>query len=446
MKKTTLLLMLVTAIVLGVSISVINEYKVCEADGLTVCFDEENKSFIIEENASLTVYVKNNEQKDFLLSKLTREILDYKLDINVLIKPKATAWQAVYEEDVDILYMPLQEAAMMHEYLMEIDERIINLRSHQGIEHITEVINKDKKVFLPTTYQGQLFVYNLTLLESLGFDIQDVDEKNRVRELNSWDKIIRLSQAYKEDLPLQKVHSVFPFSVSEPWQFYPYLTAGNWQMFESMDASDPGFLTSDFFQSLLFVKKLFDNEWYYNSMDERSWNYEHALINQASLMSIATEWLNWEDIAQYTNQQYQYSAFPDHNNVPLAPLVQVSGLVVKDNEYPSLSHKIISVLNSLESVQILHDSTSLNLVVGLDELTQVNFDPARHQKSLAYSYSDVQPLVALEENPKVLGWDFYLQGDMFEVVLRLFEEKITTEQAQAELVELYNTWYNQYNR
>jgi len=97
-------------------------------------------------------------------------------------------------------------------------------------------------------------------------------------------------------------------------------------------------------------------------------------------------------------------------------------------------------------VQILHDSTSLNLVVGLDELTQVNFDHVNHQKSLAYSYSDVQPLVALEENPEVLGWDFYLQGDMFEVVLRLFEEKITTEQAQAELVELYNTWYNQYNR
>ena len=446
MKKTYILYSLVSLLVLSGTVIVTDHYKACVADGETVCFDQETNRFIVEENAELTVYVKNKEQKEYLLMKLTRDIVDYNLQINVEVYPEVTAWDAVHTLDGDIFYIQQLEAAMIHDQLMEIDERIVNLRSSLGINHLTKMINYEKAVFLPTFYEGLLFAYNETLLESLGFDVNDLDEKNRLNSLNDWQEIMDLLEKWSQERPDAKITSIFPFTVSEPWQLYAFLTAGKWQMFDSMDVSDPGFLSTDFYHSLIFMKDMFDKEWYFNNLDEKTWNYEQALINKESLFSIATEWMDWEDIAQYTNQEFSYSAFPSNGTTQLTPLVRVDGLVIKENDYPSLSHRIVSILQGLENMQILIDTYDANYVVAHDEFDKLNLSEKQAEKSLAYSYSVSEPLLALEENPSLLGWDFYLQGHVFEVLMQLFNDEITVEEAQLDLVDSYELWYNQHNK
>jgi hypothetical protein len=291
-----------------------------------------------------------------------------------------------------------------------------------------------------------LFAYNETLLESLGFDVNDLDEKNRLNSLNDWQEIMDLLEKWSQERPDAKITSIFPFTVSEPWQLYAFLTAGKWQMFDSMDVSDPGFLSTDFYHSLIFMKDMFDKEWYFNNLDEKTWNYEQALINKESLFSIATEWMDWEDIAQFTNQEFSYSAFPSNGTTQLTPLVRVDGLVIKENDYPSLSHRIISILQGLENMQVLIDTFDANYVVAHDEFDKLNLSEKQAEKSLAYSYSVSEPLLALEENPSLLGWDFYLQGHVFEVLIQLFNDEITVEEAQLDLVDSYELWYNQHNK
>lgn len=446
MKKLYVVYSLMSLVVISGTAALINHYKPCVADGNTVCFDEETNTFSLEENAELTVYVKNSEQQDYLYMKMTRDIVDYNLKLNVEVNPEISAWDAVFELDADIFYIQQLEAAMMHDYLMEMDNRIVSQRSSTGIEHITSMINFNKTVFLPTTYEGLLFAYNKTLLEELGFDIQDVDEKNRLNALNDWQEIVDLLQQWKLERPNSSITSVFPFTVSEPWQLYAFLTAGDWHMFDSMDVSDPGFLSLDFYHSLTFIKDLFEEEWYFNGLDEKTWNYEQALINKEALFSIATEWLNWDDIAKHTNQEFGYSAFPSNESIQLSPLVRVNGLVIKENDYPSLSHKVVSILNGLDSMQLLNDTTDEDIVVAHDEFEQLTMEQKEKEKSLAYSYSVSEPLLALENNPTMLGWDFYLQGHVFEVLMKLFDNEITVEEAQLELVESYELWYNQYNK
>ncbi len=446
MKKLFVVYSLISLVVLSGTVAVVNYYKPCVADGNTVCFDEETNIFVLEENAELTVYVKNNEQREYLYVKMTRDIVDYNIKLNVEVIPEVSAWDAVHKLEADIFYIQQLEAAMMHDHLMEMDKRIVSQRSSNGIEHITSMINFNETVFLPTTYEGLLFAYNKTLLEELGFDIHDVDEKNRLNAFNDWQEIVELLQQWKQERPDSSITSVFPFTVSEPWQLYAFLTAGDWHMFDSMDVSNPGFLSLDFYHSLTFIKELFEEEWYFNGLDEKTWNYEQALINKESLFSIATEWMNWDDIAEHTNQEFSYSAFPSNESIQLSPLVRVGGLVIKENDFPSLSHKVVSILNGLDSIQLLSDTADVNVVVAHDEFEQLTMKQKQAEKSLAFSYGVSEPLLALADNPTMLGWDFYLQGHVFEVLIQLFDNEITVEEAQLELVESYELWYNQHNK
>ncbi|NLA78133.1 MAG: hypothetical protein GX845_01115 [Erysipelothrix sp.] len=447
MKKKTILIIVALALVGAFAITLYNKQKPCTPNGKVVCFDDESERYLVEDDAELTIYVKSAAQKAYLLREIKNVVAEAsQFTLQVKVNPQIKAWDAVHELDVDVFYIQQAEAAMMIDHLMVVDENFVNDRSSLGIYHLSETINQVKHVFLPTTYEGLLFMYNKTLLEQLGFDVERVDEKNRLVELNNWQAIMDLTDAWHQEKPLKKLNSIFPFNVREPWQFYPFLTAGGWQMFADDDIEDPGFLSLDFFNSLVFVDQLFSTDWYFNRSLEQTWNYENALINNETLFSLASMWVDWDAISELKNQEYSYSAFPDYESNNLTPLVKVDGLVIKANPYPSLSHAVVSVLHKLEGVQVLLDDGEFNLVIAHDEFEQLTMDDKQYEKSLAYSYSVIEPLVALANNPHILGWDFYLQGNLFDVIQQIHSEELTIEQGQAQLVELYDAWYHQNNQ
>ncbi len=449
MKKIYITISVVLVAILGVGTKIYVDSQVCRADGTRVCFDVETGAFILEANASLTLYLKTQEQKQWLLEQLKDDIANYNISLEIEIMDELTAWEATYQIDADVFYTQKQDAAMIFDDLLVIDPMISDRISLDGLEHFVDVINMDGFRFLPTTYQGLLFVYNETLLEQLGFDVSNKDEKNRIKQLSDWEDLIKLNEQWQQDKPVvngRHLTSVFPFTVSEPWQFYAFLTSSGWQMFEDLDASDPDFLSTDFYHSLLFIDKLFNTSWDLSEQNNSRWRYERALINMEAPFSVAPEWLDWDEVSLYNNQIYRYSAFPSNQSVELTPLVKVGGLVIRNNEFPSLSHRIFSLLSSHDNMQTLIDSTTCNLAIPINQLDQYELTESRKERIKAFSYSVSEPLIALENNPDILGWDFYLQGRVHQVILQVFEKEITIEQAQKQLVEDYQQWYIQHNQ
>lgn len=446
MKKIILYIVFVSVVVVSSGWIILSERTYCEADGTQVCYDKKNRKFNLENNASLTIYLKNQEQKDYLLSALARDIVDYNLTLDIKVDSSVSAWEVTHELNADIFYTQENEAAMIFNELMIIDSEFADRLSFAGIEHFASLVNMNGIRFVPNSYEGLLFVYNETLLEDLGFDTNNKDDKNRIVGLSEWEDAIELSKLWKEERPDGSIASIFPFTVAEPWQFYPFLTAGGWHMFSSNEASDPGFDTIEFFNALVFVDEIFASKLTFDEQDELAWRFEDALLKKDSLFSLATEWLDWEAISQVNEQEYSYSAFLDYNDIPLTPLVRVNGLVVKDNSYPSLSHRIFEVLTRDQNTQVLLESTKDNLVIAKDKLELFEIDEKRKEKIQAYMYSVSEPLVALENNPQILGWEYYLEGHVHTIILDVFNKKITIEQAQQQLIEDYKIWYSQNNK
>ncbi len=449
MRKIYILLGIAAIAILGVGTKYYIDLQPCQADGKRVCFDVETGEFIVENEATLSLYLKSQQQKEWLLEQLHDDIIEYNLKLNIEIIDELTAWEAKHQYEADVFYTQKQDAAMIYDDLMVIDSIISDQISLEGLEHFVDIINMEGFRFLPSTYEGLLFVYNETLLEQLGFDVTNKDDKNRIIGLSDWDDLIQLSEQWQQDKPVinrRPLTSVFPFTVSEPWQFYAFLTASGWQMFQDLDVSNPDFLSTDFYHSLLFINKLFDTSWDLSEQNNSNWRYERALMNMEAPFSIAPEWMNWEEISKKNNQTYRYSAFPTNYSVQLTPLVRVGGLVIKDNPYPSLSHKIFSLLSSHESIQILLDSTDSNVVIPSNQIELYELSEIRKEKIKAYSYSVSEPLLALDKNPEILGWDYYLEGRVHQIMLQVFEKEITIEQAQKQLVEDYQQWYAQNNK
>jgi hypothetical protein len=442
MKKIILYLVFVSVVVIGSSWKILDDKTYCYADGTRVCYNQKEQTFNLEKDASLTIYLKTEQQKEYLLTALAQDIVDYNITLDIKIDSSVSAWEAINELNADIFYTQENEAAMIYSDLMSMESVFTDELSFEGIDHFASLINREGIRFVPNSYEGLLFVYNETLLDNLGFDITQKDDKNRVVGLSQWNDALQLSKQWKEERPNASITSVFPFTVAEPWQFYPFLTAGGWHMFSSDNASQPGFDSPEFYNALVFVDEIFNSKLTFNEQDELAWRFEEALINEDSLFSIATDWLDWEAISLTNNQEYSYSAFLDHMENPLTPLVRVDGLVIKDNPFPTWSHRIFELLTSDENTQLLLDTTSENLVIAKDKLDSFEMDAKRKEKIQAYMYSVSEPLVALENNSQILGWDYYLEGHVHKIILEVFNKNITIEQAQQQLVEDYNSWYN----
>lgn len=433
-----------------VAFSAIASYaSTCHLNGKQVCFNIETQRFETEKQGQLTIFLQNNEQRDYLLSQIRDQIYQQQLRLIIRTVDEITAWDAVMENNVDIFYIQKDQAAMIVDQLMPISEVIVDQLFLEGLDHFLSVINDRNFVFIPYTYSGSLFVYNKTLLTQLGIDVETVDKLNRPVELSDWTQIMELSNQYYSKVPTinrKPLQALFPLTIDEPWQFYPFLTAGGWQMFENFDASKPTFLSTDFFHSLLFIEKLGQVNWDLTKTKNYSWRYEKTLLTNTAPLGIETEWMNLASYAQRTNQEFIYTAYPTYNNKQLTPLVNIKGLVAKKNKYPSLTNEIIRILTQFDAMQLMLDSSEEALVIPVSMLDQFEIDPIKKQKSLAYAYSVSEPLVALPNNPSIRGWDFYLQGNHVDVIKQVFDQTLSPTEAQLILIERYQEWLEIYNQ
>lgn len=420
----------------------------CRTDGDTVCYRPEDKMFKVENRSKITIALPSAGMRDWFIDQFYQQHPGHTVNFDFRIIENLSAQQAL-DLGVDVFYTDTHQAALLYDRLIPFDSRIVEHISSEDIEHFTEIINMEETFFYPFSYQGLLFVYNKTMLESLNFEISELTETNLPVRFSRWEDIIDLAEQWKEQTAIyneKEVHVVFPFTLQERWQFYPFLTAGGWHMFDDNDATDPGFDDESFLTSLEFIADMGTVDWDHGKAPSSGWRYEKVVNEQISPFGLAGPWMFVDQIEELKDVDYVFSAFPTYKDQQLNPLVVVTGLIALENDAPSLTQEILRILTLPEATQAALDSTKKILVIPKDQIQQYAMSENRRQMSQAYMYSRIEPMVALPQNTSKLGFDFYLEADFMGILNKLYTQELSANDAQQQFIELYDTWLSENNR
>lgn len=420
----------------------------CRTDGETVCYDAENEFFKVEERSKITVALPSVAMQDWFLDQFYQDHPGHTVNFDFRIIENLSAQQAL-DLGVDIFYSDTHQAALLYDRLTPYDARIASEESTEGIAKFTEVINANEVLFRPFSYQGLLFVYNKTMLESLGYDLNQVTDSNLPTVFSRWEDLMELANQWKNQPAIyneKEVNIVFPLTFQEKWQFYPFLTAGNWHMFSENDATQPGFDSDSFLTSLNFIEQLGRVTWDYSEQPKDDWRFEKVINDQISPFGMAGPWMLVEQIEDIKDVDYVFSAFPTFQDQQLKPLVIVTGLVAVKNEAPSLTQEILRILSTPQMTQVALDSVKSVLVIPRNRIGNFKMTENRRQMSVAFTYSEIEPIVALPENTTKLGFDFYLEADFMNILKSVFKQELSPLEAQQQFVSLYDAWLLENNR
>jgi ABC-type glycerol-3-phosphate transport system substrate-binding protein len=420
----------------------------CRMDGLTVCYDANNEFFKVESRSKITIALPSKAMQDWFLDQFYQTHPGHTVNFDFRIIENLSAQQAL-DLGVDIFYTDTHQAALLFDRLTPFDSRFGNEASTEGIDQFTEVINMEDVLFRPFSYQGLLFVYNKTMLETLGYDVSTVTDTNLPQIFSRWEDLIELARGWKSASQIydqKEINIVFPLTFEEKWQFYPFLTAGDWHMFEDNDATQAGFDKESFLASLTFLEKMGEVTWDYSAQPKDDWLYEKVINEQIAPFGMAGPWMFVEQIEELKSVDYVFSAFPTFQDNQLKPLVIVTGLVALKNEAPSLTQEILRILSLPQSTQSALDTTNKILVIARDQLDNFQMSDNRRQMSLAFTYSEIEPIVALPQHTAKLGFDFYLEADFMNILKSVYKKELTPMEAQLQFIDLYQSWLSENNR
>ena len=420
----------------------------CRTDGETVCYDSEKQVFKVENRSKITIALPSKAMQDWFIDQFYQSHPGHTVNFDFRIIENLSAQQAL-DLGVDIFYTDTHQAALLYDRLTPFDSRIVGQISTEGIGHFTNVINMKDMVFYPFSYQGLLFVYNKTMLESLNYDISELTETNLPKRFSRWEDIMDLAEQWKDQSVIynkKEVQVVFPLTLQERWQFYPFLTAGGWHMFIENDATVPGFEKDSFLSSLEFIAELGTVDWDHGKAPGSGWRYEKMVNDQISPFGMAGPWMFVEQVEELKSVDYVFSAFPTYKDQQLSPLVIVTGVIALKSEAPSLTQEILRILTLPQATQVALDSTKKVLVIPEDRFESFSMSENRRQMSRAYMFSEIEPLVALPQNTAKLGFDFYFEADFMDIIGSVFKQEISPIEAQQRFIELYESWLSENNR
>ncbi|MHC1735193.1 MAG: hypothetical protein AB9921_05915 [Erysipelotrichaceae bacterium] len=412
--------------------------KTCVPDGTKVCFDKTKQTYRIEDGAKIVVEVPTKEYGDRLVALFdathqeTPGLLSYVVgNVSSDITP-------------DLKFMSQNEAALNYASLLVLDESMNDLLLNNLQWDKSEEVNLEGLRFVPMSATGFTFVYDETVLNDLGVSLEDVDADGLPDAIDTVDEITTVASKYLAQDVKRTYTSVFPLAFNEALSFYPFLTAGGWEIFPEDIATEPGFETPEFLEALTLIEKLGAS----TIVAQRPvdpvklvWQFDQVLSGKEFLFSMASEWMYVEAYENRTKHNVRYARFPALEDQILTPLVSVEGYVIQNTAYPSAAHEVLRVIREVESLNAFTATVKKTLLVHPTLVDQVTYPDAKQQElAKAYVHSQSFPLIALEGNPKVLGFTMYRQMEILPVLKRLFLQEITAEQAQNEIVLLSIDW------
>lgn len=409
--------------------ALIEAERTCEVGEALVCYDQNKSAYYIEPDARIIVQVPTQEFGDALIKLWDAQHPDHLGALSVSVDG---------DMNQDVRYLSLQQAAFSYDQTRTIESpNRIHYRDDIAVE-----LNLEMTHFIPMSAEGFAFLTNVDALTEAGLSLDDVNQDHLIDAVDTFEKIQTL---FKENT-LNK--PILIFSLSEPYAFYPFLTASGWQLFKENDGKAPGFEKSSFLDSLRWIQSL--NQVHWNDSEDNqasvyAWDFAEGLQNGNFIFNIVGSWMFVKEKETQVEANWKLSVFPSMNeeNPSLSSfLTSVKGYVINANSsYPSASHEAIRIIRSLEGMQAFVDATTEIPLSTHDQLSQLTFsDETKGEFAHSFMHSRSEPIIAFSEQTTLSAFKLYYEIPLMQSIHKLWNGELSPEEAQIQIAMDSDAW------
>ncbi|MGL5541023.1 MAG: extracellular solute-binding protein [Erysipelotrichaceae bacterium] len=302
-------------------------------------------------------------------------------------------------------------------------------------------------VYAPITYDGMVFLWNETMLSTLGYDTTDENGDGLPEAFDTWEEIFQLSKDWAANRPTykdKKINLVFPLTLDNEWADYFHLSSGGWQLFKDGPTA-PGYDTPEFKAGLDFMlaakdaKISVDESGAVSPASAMTWRFDPVISEETAPFGLYGTWMNLGDAPEGTN--LKVSILPTYNGKNTTPFVKTKGYVVNGyTKYRSAATALMDLVYSTEGIQAMVDNSgyAAALVDGSDLAPTLADDSVQGALTKAFIYNFPEPAFTLPNNDKVKAMDAAYYSFIKELEIAIWDGTKTVDQAIADLIEITN--------
>ncbi len=446
--------------------------KGCKVEEGELCFDAQNDQYLIEEEAHLRVTVDSEAYGKALQQLWDKRFPEHQgaIEIQVIDQFDGKSYLNTLP-DVGLIWA--NEAARLDSWFYPIDSQLEEQIASGLLSQYGESVNRDQFVYVPMLGYGWVFSSNLSMLQAWGVPLEDENQDGLPDALDSFEKITDWADSIKEPLVYrdQTIETLFQLNWQDPVEAMAYLSLAGFCPFAGFQAEDPGWDSEEFLAALEDLAQLGQQTWslpqsisaveQWSEEDPRrqessSGGAEFYLSKADRVFSMVGTWMYVEEEEQLTEQDFSFSAMPTWHDAQLHPYTLSAGYVIrKDTQYPNACHELLRLIRSDDGLQAYALEGTYPLLYNYrdkreskeGEAQPIELDfRSENQAQISYALMEgrEESMVAFAADPQVRGWSMIEETGMFEVLQAVFEQQLTPEDAQQQIVEKTAVWMQDY--
>ena len=365
---------------------------------------------------------------------------------------------ALQGEAPDVALVIDGEVSRNEQSLLALDAIITKGAQNFAMEPFYSGANSKTVKFVPVAYDGMAFAWNKTMLEALNLDTTDKNKDGLPDAFDTWEEIFDLSKKWQTNRPTYKgktVNIVYPMCLDEVWSGYSNLTAGGWKIFPTNDAANPGFSQNSFRAGLDFIKTASDAMISVEANGVRTpgasmvWRWDDALNNETAPFFLVGTWMDITGAETKGGYDIKFGPMPTWKGVRLTPFVKTKGWVINGfTKYPSAAHELYRILFTKDGMQAMVNNSAYIPALKAKASNTPNYtnDPNKEEMASAFAFNYPEPTITLPANPKKKAMDGYYGIGLNLELRAVWDGDKTPADAQANLVKLYQIWYEENNK
>jgi len=429
-------------------------------DGTTAVFDEATNKYLIEDGATLRFGTDDDNYGAAIVALWDETYPEHAGAVEYINNGAAGAADLLAEQQgeyPDVFFAIDGEVPRNEAHLLAFDEHLASKVQSNSIDTFYNSANRNNQtVYAPMTYDGMAFIWNKTMLETLGLDTTDADGDNLADAFDTWEEIFALAQDWQTDRPVYKdknLNVVFPMTLENQWSDYHHLTSMGWEIFKDNDPLNPGYDDPKLAEGMQFIldakeaKISVEESGIVTPAESMIWRWDDVLNNELSPFGLVGTWMDVEAAQETTGSEFVISALPTYKGNNQTPFVKTKGYVISAyTQYRSAANALVDLLYSDAGFQAMVDNSSYapSLVDNTTIAPDMEDDGVQASFSNGFKYNYPEPQLTLPNAPAVKAMDVYYSF-ISDAEKAVYSGDSSIEDAITKLVSDSDAWYEANN-
>ena len=429
--------------------------KVADLDGTIACYDEKLKQYAVETDAKLVVSVDNNDWGAAIVALWDTTHPEAKGKVTFVNDGSQGSTDRLATqlgEYADVFNAIDGEITRNAQHLLPFEATLAKIVKDNSVETYYKTGNTGEvTVYAPMLYDGMAFVWNKTMLTTLGLSTADANKDNLPDAFDTWEKIFALSASWHTgDRPVYKgkpIKIVFPLTLNNQWSDFHHLSSAGWVPFKN-GPLDPGYDDPEFKAGFQFTE---DAKAAFISVDiaedgtesltagaGMSWKWDDVINSESAPFGLLGTWMNLAAAETSTGSDFIVSALPTYKGNHQATFVKTKGISINAyTKYQSAAHELARLMYSMDGFQAMVDHTAYppSLADGSDLVPTLAAGGVQEQmmKGFLYSASEYVGTLPKNKNQTAMGAAYY-QSFLNDAQIAVWDGTKTVDQAIADLI------------